>query len=70
MIGMGHRWIRHLATRKESRAMRGKTWKGAGGGRGGDNPILKISMCEKQEEERETGRDGKEEKKRLRHLLH
>lgn len=48
MIGMGHRRIRNL----KSRAARGK--------RGG-NPILKISMCEKNERPRRTGETGKQD---------
>lgn len=43
MIGMGHRRIRHLATRKENRVAREDVRRKMG--RGG-NPILKISTCE------------------------
>lgn len=49
MIGMGHRRIRHLA---EQRVGKHEEEEGGGG-----NPILKLSMCEK--EERRKGTDGK-----------
>lgn len=63
MIGMGHRRIRHLATRKESRAAREDVMRKMG--RGG-NPILKISPCEKKERRQIKRQMGKQDH----HSLH